>query len=87
MTFAKVDQSLKQLKRGAATGGHVRVVHPHQFDAFERQLLQSVEVGLPTGVLAQVVGENLGFGKSAHRGVCGVSRIRHQHAVAGVDEC
>ena len=84
--LGKRHQTLVGLATGTATCRHVGIVGPHQLDAREVHLLQLIEVGLPAVVLAQVIVHNLGTQNLAERRVCGIARIRHQDAVARIDE-
>ena len=86
VALAEIYQSGKKALRSAFAGGHVWIVDPHQFDSFERQAFEGIEIGFPTAFFGEVVGENLSLGESAHRCVGGIAGIWHQHAVAGIDE-
>ena len=68
---------------------HVGIVRPQQ-PTLQRltaqQFLQLVEVGLPAVVLLQIVIDDIGSQQFRERGVGGITRIGHQHRVAGIDE-
>ena len=86
VTAREVHQSLVGLHQRRSSCRHVRVVGPHEFHPREVHCLQLLEVRLPLLVLAQVVVHHLSTENLAQRGVCGISRVRHQHLVAGVYE-
>ena len=62
------------LEHGAESGcagGHMGIVEPHQFHAFQRCLLESVEIGHPSALFGEVVVEYLGLCESAYRSIVG----------------
>ena len=65
---------------------HVRIVGPHQFYVAQVHLFQSVEIGLPSVILSQIVVGNLGTQNLVDGGVGRVSRVRDKHLIARVAE-
>ena len=77
---------LQELARGGGSGRHMGIIHPHQLNALQRELLQGLEIGLPAVFLLQVVGEDFRLDELADGGIRRISRVRNQDAVAGVEE-
>ncbi len=86
MTSAEIHYPLQKFGSGLSAGGHVGIVDPHQFYAFERHFFELVEVGKPAVFLGEIVVEHFGLRQTAHRRVGGISRIGHKHAVARIEQ-
>ena len=63
------------------------IVDPHEFDIVQRHAFESIEVGHPAIGLGEVVSIYFCLNKPAGRRVSGISGIRYQYTVAGIQEC
>ena len=86
VTAAEIHQALIQLRGGLGSGGHTGIVGPHQFDAFQIHLFQSVEVRIPAVFFQQVVLHNTGIHHIGGRCIGGITGVRNQHAVSRIQE-
>ena len=62
------------------------IIDPHELDARKVASFEGFEIGLPVTFLAEVVGQDTGFRQPGGRGVGRIARVRHEHAVARVEE-
>ena len=84
--LGKLHQAFVGFTLGTASRRHVGIIGPHQFHSREVHLLQLLEVGLPTVVLAQIVVHDIRTEDLRERGVGGVAGIGHQHAIPRIHE-
>ena len=84
--MGEVHQSLVGFATGACPCGHVRIVAPQQSHPRSVHRFEFVEIRLPLAFRAKIVGHRLCTEQTRERSVGGVTRIGHQHLVAGVDK-
>ena len=83
---AEVHQPAVEFRIGRRSRGHIGVVRPHHLHPAQVHRLQRLEIRLPAKGFHQVVAHDFRFAQAGGGIVGRISRIRHQHLVARVQE-
>ena len=84
MFQAKIDQIFKKTFVSIATGWHVGVIHPHEFDLLKVHFFEFFEVRPPIVFFLKGVGNRHSLYQICHRGIGGIAWVGNQNLVPRV---
>ena len=88
MTVAEINNLLQKLARCLMTSRHVRIIDPHHLYLIDAwHIVESIEVRLPVVLVCQIILDHVGSTEFIYRRVGWITRVWHEHLVAGIDKC